>query len=103
VRGLIGDPTLELLPGMLANVSVEVAQPESAISIPEDGVVREGDGTMTVWITRDRRHFVQRVVQTGMRDGGRVQILKGVQSGQLVVTDGAIYLDTMIQAPSGDD
>ena len=35
--------------------------------MPADGVVREGDGTMTAWVTTDRRHFSQRVIKTGLR------------------------------------
>ena len=33
--------------------------------IPLDGVVREGDGTMTAWVTTDRRRFTKRTVKIG--------------------------------------
>ena len=87
---------------MLADVSIEVQPPMDSVAIPYDGVVREGDGTMTAWVTTDRRHFTQRVVATGLREDGRVQILEGVQAGELVVSDGAIFLDNMLQAPPSD-
>ncbi|MGC2153013.1 MAG: hypothetical protein WA618_13280, partial [Terriglobales bacterium] len=63
------------------------------------GVVREPDGTMTAWVTTDRRHFEQRVIKTGMRKDDRVQILNGVRRGELVVTDGAVFLSSMLSAP----
>jgi hypothetical protein len=37
-----------------------------------------------------------------MLEDGKVQILKGLQPGQLVVTDGAVLLDNVLLAPSGD-
>ncbi|HEV2109797.1 MAG TPA: efflux RND transporter periplasmic adaptor subunit [Gammaproteobacteria bacterium] len=102
VRCEVGDPGKELRPGMLADVTIQIQRPAASIAVPENGVVREGDGTMTVWVTTDRRHFTQRTVDTGLREDGQVQILKGLQAGELVVTDGAIFLDNMLQAPSGD-
>lgn len=102
VRCKVADPTHELRPGMLATVTIEVRPPMASLAIPADGVVREGDGTLTVWVTSDRRHFMQRVVRTGLREDGEVQILAGVQSNELVVTRGAIYLDNMINAVPSD-
>jgi cobalt-zinc-cadmium efflux system membrane fusion protein len=64
--------------------------------------VREADGTTSVWVTADRHHFAQRTVRTGARDAGWVQILEGVCSGELIVTDGAVFLSNMLQAPPGD-
>jgi cobalt-zinc-cadmium efflux system membrane fusion protein len=72
------------------------------MAIPADGVVREGDGTMTAWVTKDRHHFSQRVIKTGLREDDRVQILEGLKRGELVVTDGAIFLSNMLQAPPSD-
>jgi cobalt-zinc-cadmium efflux system membrane fusion protein len=57
---------------------------------------------MTAWVTTDRTHFTQRTVNIGLREQGMVQILKGLAAGELVVTDGAIFLDNMLQAPVDD-
>ena len=102
IRCEVSDPGKELRPGMLADVAIQIQRPAASLAVPENGVVREGDGTMTVWVTTDRRHFTQRTVDTGLREDGQVQILKGLKAGELVVTDGAIFLDNMLQAPSGD-
>jgi cobalt-zinc-cadmium efflux system membrane fusion protein len=67
-----------------------------SLAVPEAGVVREGDGTMTVWTTRDSRHFVQRTVTTAIRQNGWVQILDGLQPGETVVTDGAVFLSNKL-------
>jgi membrane fusion protein, heavy metal efflux system len=101
-RSEITDPRDELRPGMLANFVISVRDPVKATSLPANGVVREADGTMTAWVTSDRRHFVQKIVKTGLRTDGRVQILAGLQPGELAVSDGAVFLSNMLQAPQTD-
>jgi multidrug efflux pump subunit AcrA (membrane-fusion protein) len=102
IRAEISDPTNELRAGMLADFSVQVQKPVESVAMPANGVVREGDGTMTAWVTTDRKHFTQRIVKTGLREDGEVQILDGLKQGELAVTDGAIFLDNMLQAPPSD-
>jgi cobalt-zinc-cadmium efflux system membrane fusion protein len=102
IRSEIADARNELRPGMLANFVIRVQNPVEATSIPANGVVREADGTMTVWVTTDRRHFVQRVVKTGLRRDEQVQILSGLKPGELAVTDGAVFLSNMLEAPPSD-
>jgi membrane fusion protein, heavy metal efflux system len=102
IRSEIADPKNELRPGMLANFVIGVHAPEEATTVPANSVVREADGTMTAWVTIDRHRFVQRIIKTGLRKDDRVQILDGLQRGELVVTDGAVFLSYMLQAPPSD-
>lgn len=102
VRSEIRDPRNELRPGMLANFVIGIQKPVEATAIPANGVVREGDGTMTAWVTTDRHRFSHRVITTGLRKDGQVQILAGLQRGELVVSDGAVFLSNMLQAPPSD-
>jgi membrane fusion protein, heavy metal efflux system len=102
IRSEIADSRNELRPGMLANFVIRVQTPVESTSIPANGVVREADGTMTVWVTTDRRHFAQRVVKTGLRRDEQVQIIDGLKPGELAVTDGAVFLSNMLEAPPSD-
>ena len=52
---------------MFASFVIRVGAPVRSPAVPVDGVVREGDGTMTVWVTTDRRHFTKRTVKIGLR------------------------------------
>jgi len=102
IRSEIVDPDDRLRPGMLANFVIRVEGPVKATAIPANGVVRESDGTMTAWVTTDRHHFVQRVIKPGLRKDGWVQILAGLEPGELAVTDGAVFLSNMLEAPPTD-
>ncbi len=96
VRSEIKDPQHELRSGMFANFAIAIGPPTRSPGVPVNGVVREGDGTQTIWITADRRRFTQRTVKIGQVREGYRQILEGVQVGELVATDGAIFLSNML-------
>jgi len=102
VRATIADPANELRAGMLASILIHVKSASEWTALPEKAIVREPDGTMTVWVTSDRHRFTQKIVQTGLRQRGEVQILGGIERGDLVVTDGAVFLSNMLQAPPSD-
>jgi cobalt-zinc-cadmium efflux system membrane fusion protein len=102
-RSVIADPNNELKSGMLANFVIRVQEPVTATAIPFNGVVRNGDATLASWVTMDRHHFVQRLVKVGLQRDGRYQILEGLQPGDLAVTDGAVFISNMLQAPPADD
>lgn len=101
VRSEIKDPQHELRSGMFANFTVAVGDPVRSPAVPLDGVVREGDGTQTIWVTADRRRFTKRTVKIGEQSDGYRQILDGVKVGELVATEGAIFLSNMLAAGGG--
>jgi cobalt-zinc-cadmium efflux system membrane fusion protein len=96
VRSEIDDPKHELRSGMLANFVISVGEPQRAVAVPVDGVVREGDGSMTVWVTADRRRFTMRTVKLGLLRDGFYQILGGLRPGELVATEGALFLSNSL-------
>lgn len=102
IRSEIIDPKNELRPGMLANFVIRVDGPVAAMAMPINGVVREPDGTMVAWVTTDRKHFVEKEIKTGLRQNGRVQVLDGLQHGELVVSHGAVFLSNMLEATPSD-
>jgi membrane fusion protein, heavy metal efflux system len=96
VRSEILDPKDELRPGMFASFAIQIHEPIESLSLPVNGVVREGDGTMTAWVSTDPHHFVQRTVKLGLEKDQRYQVLDGLRAGESVVTEGAIFLDNML-------
>ncbi len=100
VRSAIKDPQHQLRSGMFADFVISVAAPMHSPAIPVDGVVREGDGTMTVWVTTDHHQFTPRIVKIGEERDGYRQILDGVQVGELVATEGALFLSNALDTAS---
>jgi cobalt-zinc-cadmium efflux system membrane fusion protein len=96
VRSEIDDPEHLLRSGMYASFVTYVADPVRSAAVPADGVVREGDGTMTVWVTTDNHRFKKRTVTIGLRQDGWVQILEGLVAGETVVTEGAVFLSNQV-------
>ncbi len=100
VRSEVGDPKHELRPGMFATFVIRTGQAVRSVAVPLNGVIREGDGTMTVWVTTDRKRLVKRTVKVGLQQDGFDQILEGLQPGELVATEGALFLSNAITAAS---
>jgi membrane fusion protein, heavy metal efflux system len=100
VRSDIDDPRHELRSGMFANFVIRTGDPVRAAAIPLDGVVREGDGTMTVWVTADRRRFIRRTIRIGLQRDGYYQVLEGLKPGELVATEGALFLSNAVTTAS---
>jgi cobalt-zinc-cadmium efflux system membrane fusion protein len=96
VRSEVDDPRHELRASMFATFVIEVGEPVRATAVPLDAVVREGDGTMTAWVTADRRRFTRRTVRVGLQRDGFRQILEGLQPGELVATEGALFLSNAL-------
>ncbi|MDR3421823.1 MAG: efflux RND transporter periplasmic adaptor subunit [Xanthobacteraceae bacterium] len=100
VRSEIKDPQHELRSGMFGNFVIRIGAPLRSPGIPLDGVVREGDGTMSVWVTADRRRFTKRTVKIGAQREGYRQILEGVRVGELAATEGALFLSNALATAS---
>ena len=97
VRSEIKDPNHELLPQMFATFVIRTGAPIRAPAVPLAGVVREGDGTMSVWVVDgDAHNFTRRSVKIGRQQDGFDEILEGIKPGETVAVDGAIFLSNIL-------
>ncbi len=102
VRSEIADPQHLLRSGMFANFVTRIGEPVRSLAVPAEAVVREGDGTMTVWVTTDHRRFQRREVNLGIQQqSGWTQILEGLAPGELVVGEGAVFLSNKLLLEAG--
>lgn len=88
VRARLPNPDRLLRPGMMLNVGIENA-PRMALSVPELAVIGEGDQRF-VYAVDDGGRARRTAVRTGVRLGGRIEILAGLRPGQRVVTEGVV-------------
>lgn len=97
VRAEIKDPRHELRSQMAVRFSIRTGASAHAAAVPANGVVREGDGTMSVWVTEgDPHRFTRRVVRVGAEQGGYDEILEGLKPGETVAVSGAIFLSNIL-------
>ena len=96
VRSEIADPERLLRAGTFANFTISVGNSNNSLAVPQSAVVREGDGSMTVWVTKDRRPFIRKTVKLGHIRDGVDEIVEGVQQGELMVSEGAVFLSNKL-------
>jgi len=92
VRLEVANPNLALKPGMFVDVEFPVNMPP-ALVVPADAIVDSGL-SKTVFVDRGEGNFVRRVVETGWRVGGDVQVTKGLTAGERIVTSGTFLIDS---------
>lgn len=87
-RARIPNPDRRLRPGMMLTVAIENA-PRMSLTVPELAVLGEGDRRF-VFILGEGSRARRTEVRTGLRSGGRVEILAGLRPGQRVITEGIV-------------
>ena len=92
VRVVLPDLQDRIIPQMIATVRIFTGKVAHSPAVPADSLVREGDGTMTVWVTQDQHHFYRRVVRLGMQQDGMYQILSGLRAGEMLAGSGALFI-----------
>ena len=89
------NPNLALKPDMYVDVSMQL-NAARRLTVPADAVLDSG-AAKTVFLDRGNGLFEPRSVETGMRAGDRVEIVKGLQAGDRIVTSAAFLLDSESQ------
>lgn len=90
IRALSPNTEYLLFPGAFANIVLIMEQIENALMVPAISVIPELN-SQRLFVVRDGR--VERLtVQTGIRTSDRVQILDGLQQGDLVLTTGLLQV-----------
>lgn len=80
------DVDRQLRSGMFANLSVLVDEKQNTLLVPVDAIT-EVDGQPAVYVVKDNIAKL-RPVEVGLSNDGQVEILSGVEEGELVVVAG---------------
>lgn len=86
-----GNPDGALRPGTTVTVEMVAQTVKDALVIPSAALLKTPEGATTVMIVRNDQ-AQQVVVETGVREGDRVQITKGLAGGETVIVKGAYGL-----------
>ncbi len=87
LKAWIANDDHRLKPGMFANVDVEIARKEGAILVPEAAVVYDRNG-IYVWRVNEEGRAEKVPVEIGLRQSARVEVVRGLSSGDAVVSAG---------------
>lgn len=95
VRGTVDNPQHVLKAEMFVNVILP-GEETPAISVPEAAVFLKGEKHF-VFVQEKPCQFMRQEVAIGSEQAGRVLIVRGLQAGQQVVTDGCVLLQQMVE------
>lgn len=93
VRLRFDNPGERLKPNMYANVKIFGGAKENTIVIPLEGLIRTGREERVI-ISLGMGKFEARQVTAGIESGNYVEILKGVNEDDVVVTSGQFLIDS---------
>jgi membrane fusion protein, multidrug efflux system len=93
VRATLPNSDGALRAGTSMSVTLK-SKPRQALSVPEISVIAEGSKTFVYVVDQTRQPAVsaKTEVTLGIRERGVVEVVSGLQSGDLVVTDGVLKL-----------
>jgi membrane fusion protein (multidrug efflux system) len=86
MKALVQNPGYRLKPGFFAEVSLQTGGNPAALIIPESALFSQ-EGKFFTYIVQDGT-AKRKEVETGVRFEGKVEILRGIQKGEWVITVG---------------
>ncbi len=88
MRATVPNADSRLRPGMFARVELAMKRYENAISVPEEAIVPMGDKQLVYRIKDGKAEMVP--VKLGIRHQAMVQVVQGLEPGDVVITAGQI-------------
>jgi Cu(I)/Ag(I) efflux system membrane fusion protein len=95
VRSTLPNPGETLKPQMFATVEISVGLGKR-LAVPEDAVMDTGE-RQVVYVDRGEGMFEPRVVTSGIRAGGRREIISGLKAGERVAFSALFLIDSEAQ------
>jgi membrane fusion protein, multidrug efflux system len=90
IRAVVSNPDTSLRPGMFARVRLITRDEKQALVIPEQAIVPQGDEQYVFRVVDGKVTRVK--VEVGQRRDGKVEIVKGLEPNDVVVTAGQLKL-----------
>jgi cobalt-zinc-cadmium efflux system membrane fusion protein len=81
-----------LKPEMFASVNILTGEGDTAIAVPRQAVIYEGDAAR-IWVARDDNAIELRRIKVGLTSGNLIQVVDGLKLGDRVITKGSLFID----------
>lgn len=92
VRATVDNKDGLLKPEMFANVTIYSPGDQSAVAVPKQALIYEGD-TVRIWVVHDDRSIELRQIKTGLTNGDLVEVAGNLKAGERIVTKGSLFID----------
>jgi RND family efflux transporter MFP subunit len=79
----VPNPHGVMRPGMYATATIKLAERENAIVVPAAAIVRDAAGAACMIV--DGGKIVRSPVELGLRSGGEIEIVSGIDENQVIV------------------
>jgi len=83
----------DIKPGMFATVTIKSPAVSNTVAVPEEAIIHSGERDIAV-IDLGNGYFEPRPVKLGVYADGYVQVLGGIQEGELVVVSSQFLIDS---------
>jgi len=90
LRAVVPNSEGRLRPGLFARVTLTLERFDNALTVPEEAIVPRGNEQLVYRIRQGKSEMVP--VKLGMRHETMVQVLEGLEPGDVVITAGQIKL-----------
>jgi cobalt-zinc-cadmium efflux system membrane fusion protein len=91
-RVVVDNPGEKLKKDMYCTVMVTAGSVANAVAVPDAAVLRDDENEPFVYVVNGSNQFGRRSVGIGQSQNGQTQILKGLSVGEMVVGNGALFL-----------
>ncbi|HEV2522970.1 MAG TPA: efflux RND transporter periplasmic adaptor subunit [Candidatus Acidoferrales bacterium] len=86
------NPGERLKKDMYVTAEVRAGVIPNALTVPDAAVLRDTENMPYVYLQTGASQFARRMVTLGQSQGGKTQIVNGLQAGDKVVGDGSLFL-----------
>ena len=90
IRAQVRNQDTALRPGMFVRVRLLTQQTQEALVVPEQAIVPQGDEWFVFRVVAGKAQRAK--VEIGQRRGGRAEVLKGLNDGDLIITAGQLKI-----------
>jgi cobalt-zinc-cadmium efflux system membrane fusion protein len=94
VRTEVENRSHKLKPGMFANITILINHQTRALVLPQEAILDDKEDRM-IFVRRENQFF-PRLIETGSKENGYVEITAGLEEGDEVVTEGNYLLKSKL-------
>ncbi len=95
------DKTGRLKPGMFVETKILVRNTPDAVVIPRKSVLFRQNEAFVFVFSREQRSVSKRTIETGIAEGDNIEVLKGLDEGERIVTTGVEGLKDQMKVSTG--